>query len=264
MTFLPHWPSAVSPLLLFSILLLVGLAAGELSQRVLRLPRITGYVIAGIVFGQLSRTLGGRSLLEDAGLFADIGLGLVLFELGRRFDAAWRRRDKWLLATGLIESAATFALVYAALRYFDFHAHWAAVAAAVAMATSPAAVLLVVRDNRAEGQVTERALAFTAINCITAGIVTTMLLSWLHVEYRSGWLNLVLHPLYLLVGAALLAWMLAHALILAGRACGKREAAQFVLLIGGVLLAVGLAELLRLSVLLALLLFGVLSQMLIL
>lgn len=260
MTFLPNWPDAIDPLLLFSILLLAGLAAGELAQRLLRLPRITGYVLVGALFGYFSQRLFGKPLMEEAGLFADIALGLVLFELGRRVDFGWLRRDRWLLATGLAESTASFALVYAVLQLFDFHAHWAAVAAAIAMATSPPVVMLVVRDTRAEGQMTERALCFTAINCITAGIVTTMLLSWLHLEYKPGWTSVVLHPLYLLAGAFVSAWLLARLLIAAGRWCGKRETAQFVLLVGAVVLAVALAETLKLSVLLTLLILGLLSR----
>jgi Kef-type K+ transport system membrane component KefB len=260
MTFLPDWPNAADPLLLFSILLLAGLAAGELVQRALRLPRITGYVLVGALVGLFSQRVFGRPLMEDARLFADIALGLVLFELGRRFDFAWLKRDRWLMATGLTESAATFAAVYGVLHLLDFHAAWAAVAAAIAMATSPAVVMLVVRDTRSEGQVTERALCFTALNCIAAGITTTMLLSWLHLEYKSGWMSVVLHPLYLLVGAGVAAWVLARLLILAGRWCGKRETAQFVLLVGTVILAVGVAEMLKLSVLLTLLLLGMLSR----
>jgi Kef-type K+ transport system membrane component KefB len=260
MTFLPDWPNATDPLLLFSILLLAGLAAGELVQRALRLPRITGYVLVGALVGLLSQRVFGRPLMEDARLFADIALGLVLFELGRRFDFAWLKRDRWLMATGLAESAVTFATVYGVLNLLDFHAAWAAVAAAIAMATSPAVIMLVVRDTRSEGQVTERALCFTALNCIAAGITTTMLLSWLHLEYKSGWMSVVLHPLYLLVGAGVAAWVLARLLILTGRWCGKRETAQFVLLVGTVILAVGVAEMLKLSVLLTLLLLGMLSR----
>lgn len=260
MTFLPDWPKATDPLLLFSILLLAGLAAGEIVQRALRLPRITGYVVVGALFGVLSQHVFGLPLIEETRLFADIALGLVLFELGRRFDFAWIKRDRWLLATGLGESAMTFVAVYAVLQLLDFQPAWAAVAAAIAMATSPAVIMLVVRDTRAEGQVTERALCFTALNCIAAGIVTTMLLSWLHLEYQTGWHSVVLHPLYLLVGAGATAFILARLLILAGRWCGKRETAQFVLLVGTVVLAVGVAEMLKLSVLLTLLLLGMLSR----
>jgi len=49
--YLPQFPLPVDPLALFGELLLAGLATGELVRRVLRLPRIVGYVLIGLALG---------------------------------------------------------------------------------------------------------------------------------------------------------------------------------------------------------------------
>lgn len=260
MSFLPTWPPGLSQLLLFSLLLLVGLAAGEVAQRLLRLPRIIGYVLGGILLAQLHDGVAERTMFSEARVFAEIALGLILFIMGRRLDFSWLRRDRWLALTGVAESAATFVVSYYTLLAIGMEASWAAVAAAVAMSTSPAVVMLVVRDERAEGQLTERVLCLSALNSTFAVLVITMLLSWLHLEYQRGLEAVLLHPLFLVVGSLLLAWIMAYALMFAARLCGKREAVQFVLILGAVLLTVGLAQTFKLSVLIALLGMGVLVR----
>jgi Kef-type K+ transport system membrane component KefB len=260
MTFLPSWPPGLSQLLLFSLLLLAGLAGGELVQRLLRLPRIVGYVLIGIVIATLHDGIAERSMFDEARVFAEIALGLILFLMGRRLDFSWLRRDPWLALTGIAESVVTFVVVYQVLLLFRIEAAWAAVAAAVAMCTSPAVVMLIVRDSRAEGQLTERLLCLTAMNSILAVLTISMLLAWLHLDYQAGWKAVLLHPLYLVVGSLLLASGIGWLLMRAARLCGKREPVQFVLILGTVLLTVALAQTLNLSVLIALLTLGVLVR----
>ena len=54
LTFLPNFPPGLSQLTLFGGLLLLGLVAGEACRRYLALPRITGYVLAGVLLVALS------------------------------------------------------------------------------------------------------------------------------------------------------------------------------------------------------------------
>jgi len=260
LTFLPHFPFALHPLLLFGVLLLAGVLGGELVNRVLRLPRITGYVLTGLLLGPGSLDVLSESLLEEAWIFVDIALGLLLFELGQRLDVAWLGRERWLLATGILESVLAFACVYTVLSFFGVAPLLATVAAAIGISTSPAVVMLVARELKAEGQITERALHLVAIDSVMAFTLTTMLLSWMHQQYRAGWLVAVLHPVYLLIGSLTLGYAACMVARLAGRWLGKDNERQFVMLLALVVLTVGAAHMLELSVLLALLAFGVMVR----
>lgn len=260
MNFLPSFPLPPNPVMLFGLLLLAGFAGGELVYRLLRLPRITGYVLAGLVLGASGAGIIDAQLAREAQVFVDIALGLILFELGRRLDLNWLRRDRWFAATAVAESALAFGCVYLALLYFGIEPLYAAVAAAIGMSTSPAVVMLIAQELRAEGQVTERALNLVATNSVAAFVLTTMLLSWIHHEYRAGWVTVIAHPVYLLAGSLLLGYVASWAAIIGGRWLGKREELQIVMLLGLIVLAVGSAGALKLSVLLALLAFGVLVR----
>lgn len=255
--FLPELPPRANTLVLFGVLLLAGYCGGELVRRVLSLPRITGYVLVGLALGASGLAVFDQKLAREAQVFVDIALGLILFELGRRLDFDWLRRDRWLAATSIAEIGLSFGCMYFALAYFGVEPLYAAVAAAIGVSTSPGVVMLVAQELRAEGQVTERALNLVAINSVAAFVAATMLLSWIHHEYRVGWATIVLHPVYILAGSLILGLTAGHAAIWLARWLGKREEAQLVMLVALIAAAVGGAAALKLSVLLALLAFGV-------
>src|SRR5688572_21987367 len=102
--FLPDLPLPAGPLALFGMLLLAGVLAGELTKRVVKLPRITGYVLIGLALGASGINVLDTQMLGYTRIFLDVGLAMVLFELGRRLDLSWLRRDRWLSVMALTES----------------------------------------------------------------------------------------------------------------------------------------------------------------
>src|SRR5438445_729371 len=97
--FLPQENFALNNLLLFGILLFAGLMSGHFFSRILRMPRIVGFVAVGMLLGPSGLNWLSETMLADAKVFVDIGLGLVLYELGNRLDLKWLISDRWLLAT---------------------------------------------------------------------------------------------------------------------------------------------------------------------
>lgn len=258
--FLPALEPVASPLVLFGLILLAGLVGGEFSRRALALPRITGYVAIGLVLGPFGLNWLDHGSIESAGAIVDFAVGLVLFELGQRLDLRWLRRDPWLAVTGVAEAGLSFVCMYGVLIWFGTEPLFAAFAAAIGMATSPAVVLLVAKEMKAEGQVTERALCLTALNGVIAFTTVTLLTALVHIEYQAGRLVALLQPTYVLLGSLLLGLLAAHLAIIGARMLGKREERQFAMHVAMLVLAVGLCEVLKLSVLVALLTFGILAR----
>jgi Kef-type K+ transport system membrane component KefB len=257
--FLPTLPLQLSYPLLFGVLLVAGMLGGEMA-RMLRLPRIIGYVIVGFMIAPLAQALGLDPLLERARVFVDMALGLVLFDLGRRMNLQWMKRDWTLAAAAFAEGFFTFGAVFVALIAFDFAPVKASLVAAIAIGTSPAVVLLIVQDTHAEGQVTERALNLVAFNSLLASILSTILLASAHLEARWDVESALLHPLYLFAGSLLLGAAVARFARMVARTIDKTKDLHFTLIAGLVIGAVGLATLLKLSVVLALLAFGLFSR----
>jgi Kef-type K+ transport system membrane component KefB len=259
--FLPGLPVASNQIVWFGVLLLAGVLGGEIAKQALFLPRITGYALAGLALGPEGFGLLDKALLHELRVFAEISIGLILFELGHRVDLAWLKRSPRLVLTSAAECAASAVLIYYTLtHFFDVPVLYAVAAAAIGVATSPAVVMRITADLGAEGQVTERALLLVALNCSVAVLALMALVPWLHLEYRGGWRTILLHPLYLLGGSFLLGLVAAAITLQLIEWLGKHRDAQVVLLIALVLVTVGAAIALKLSVLLALLAYGALMR----
>lgn len=152
------WPFAIA----------IAWLAGEFGQRWTGLPRISFYGVIGFALG--SSQIGVLPA-PDAGpvaLLADIAFGLILFELGYRINLRWLRVNPWIGVAGLVEAGLTFAAVYLVAIAFGSPEITALMMAALSMATSPATVLRVINEQRSSGQMTERVLHLSALNCVLA------------------------------------------------------------------------------------------------
>lgn len=258
--FVPTWPPAVSPLAWVAVLLLAAILAGESVRRFLRVSRVIGYLAVGVVLGPALVGVIDSATALQLRIFADIAIGMLLFELGQRVDLGWLRRNPSLLAASVLEAALTFMLVYVAMSFFGIRPLAAAAAALLAVATSPAVVMTVIKDLRAQGQVTERVMLFTALNTAYAVVGLSLLVGLLDDRAEQSVVTMILHPLYLLVGSFVLAAVLAAVMLSLLRLFGRRLAFQFSTTVSLVLLTVAAATMLKLSVPLALLLLGVLGR----
>lgn len=257
--FLPAWPPTVTPLAWVAVLLLAAILAGEATRRWLHVSRVVGYLLVGAVLGPHAAGVMDVDTLAKLRIFSDIAVGLLLFELGQRVDLGWLRRNPWLFITSVLEALLTFVAVFAVMRLFDVRAVTAAAAGVLAIATSPAVVITLVKDLRAQGQVTERVILFTALNTTYAVVGLALIFGWLHFESARASIMIV-HPLYLIIGSLVLAAVLAAAMILLLRVFGRRPAFQLSITVSFVLLTVAAASALELPVPLTLLLAGMLGR----
>jgi Kef-type K+ transport system membrane component KefB len=121
-------------------------------------------------------------------------------------------------------------------------------------------VLLVVREFKADGPVTQRALSHVAINNILSFFAFTILLPFLHYTQQARWTTILLQPLYQAAASLFLAWLLVHASIRIARLLGRNENLQFALLVGLIISAIGLSKMLNCSNLLTLLALGIMVR----
>ncbi|MFT5535171.1 MAG: Kef-type K+ transport system membrane component KefB [Candidatus Paceibacteria bacterium] len=266
---MPSWslPFLSSPqplqwnaLLLFGTLLLFGLIAGHIVQKSRWIPRLTGYLLIGFALGGGGLNWLSGDVLQVASIFADMAMALVVYQLGRYVDVRWLLREKWLLATVLACAALCFTFVSVALLWYGTSTTLALLGGVLAIATGPAVVLVVLRDLKAEGQITRRLAAMTALNNIVALLVAYALLPVVASESGSPLTMLVMHTLYSLFGAVLLATLTYWLMMPLARWLGRRRSSQFVLVIAVITLTIGAAHALQLPVLLTMLIFAILSK----
>lgn len=142
--------------------------AGEFGHRFTGLPRISFYGVVGFTLAAPQIGVLPPSGAGPVLLLADVGFGLILFELGYRINLRWLRTNPWFGVAALVESLGTFIAVYFVATWFDTTDMTALLLAALAMSTSPATVIRVINEQRSSGQVTERVLHLSALNCVLA------------------------------------------------------------------------------------------------
>ncbi len=255
--FLPHFPLHLNSLTIFGLTLLLGIIGGQIAKKIPVIPQISGYIFMGFLVGPGGFNLVNHAVLNLSHLFVDISLSLIFFDLGRQLDFTWLRHDPGLVFISLMESALTFLLTFGLLHLFVNLSHLqAALAAAIAIATSPAVVMMVANDLSAEGPVTRRALILTSMNNLSALLIFTVLLPF----SQQTQVSLFSQVTYTLLGSFTLGMLLFLLTKLIAFFIGKQKENQFVLFVGAVVLTIGLAYSLKLSTMLALFTLGVAAR----
>ncbi len=166
-----------SILLSLSIALLAGLLLSRLVKLV-KLPAVTAYLIAGVLIGPF--VLGAINIpgigitteqLEGFGIISDVALGFIAFSMGNEFRLAQLKKiGKQATIIGIFQALFTTIVVDVALIVLHFampdklSLPSAIVLGAVATATAPAATLMVVKQYKAKGPVTDILLPVVALD----------------------------------------------------------------------------------------------------
>lgn len=169
--------NTASILLSLSIALLSGLMLSRLAKKV-QLPAVTAYLVAGVLVGPF--ILGGLDIpglgitaehLDKFGIISDLALGFIAFSMGNEF----RRKQlqeigRRAAVIGVFQALFTTVMVDIFLIGLHFiipdklSLPAAILLGAVATATAPAATLMVVRQYKAKGPVTDVLLPVVAID----------------------------------------------------------------------------------------------------
>lgn len=257
MDFLPNWPPEYNTQIAFGVLLFAGVLGGYFAHRIPRMPSITGFIVFGLLIGPAGSNLLTVEALDLARAVIDISLGLILYRLGLTLDLRAMIHDPGLLLTGILESTATFASVFALLLWFDLEPVLAGLAAAIVISSSPAILLHVAHEVGAAGPVTERAKQLVALNNLFSFIAFSAVLPAGHLAQEAGWTTALLQPLYQLLGSLGIAIAIAIALVQTARFTRAAPQYRLALIIGALMLGLGSANALDLSALFVPLALGV-------
>ena len=233
---------------------------GELVHRFAGAPRITIYGLTGFLLSQTQAGLLPQPGESAATLFANIAFGLILFEFGYRINLRWLRANPWIGATGLFESAATFAAVFAVVHFLGMAPLPAMLLAALAIATSPAEVLRVANEQRSSGQVTERTLHLSALNCVLAVFVFNIIVGLWTFQYSGSLMGAVSNSVVLLVVSCALGVAFGFAVPWLLRRLGSLGRDATIAFAVAVILLSALAQALKMSPVLAALTFGFVAR----
>ncbi|MEP6557191.1 MAG: cation:proton antiporter [Burkholderiales bacterium] len=258
-SFLPAGFPHLNLLVAFGVLLAFGTLGGLLAARVRWLPTITGFMALGLLVGPSGIGLLSKEVLQDTRPLVQIALGLILFKLGSTLHPWAIARNRALVVSALVESVVTFGAIYALLAWTGAPPVVSIIAASIAVSSSPAVLIHVAEELRAQGPSMDAAQALVAMNNIFSFVLFSFSLP-LALNQAEGFnaMSALLLPLYQMVGAVLVALVVAWVttrIALLTRV--DEQHFRFSLVVGAVILALGIAMTLNVSTLFAALTLGV-------
>jgi Kef-type K+ transport system membrane component KefB/CBS domain-containing protein len=178
-----------------AVIFFAALIGGRLAAAC-HIPRVTGYLLAGLLVGPSGARLAGIPPLLGGDQIASLqpliglALSLILLNIGAQFRAENLRRWKGrILRFSLAESGFTFLLVAGSTALVNLLllkqalSGWGVLQTslaiglmlgAIAMTTAPAATLMVIREYEADGPVTSAVMTLIGLNCLLATVAFTL------------------------------------------------------------------------------------------
>lgn len=182
----------MNQILCIALALFVGLLSSRL-MKFLHLPNVTGYLISGIIFGPyvLGQYIGGWNVdptsptsINSISWISDIALGFIAFTIGCSFKKSSLKAvgNKVILITIFEALGGAIITLGGLLIGFIFLKDQLPISviltlAAIACATAPAATLLVIKQYKAHGPVTDTLIPVVAFDDAIALIAFAVLFS---------------------------------------------------------------------------------------
>lgn len=248
--------------------LAIALTAGLLMTRIMRLlnlPNVTGYLIAGLIIGPFCGKLLSIEIIDALGAITTVALGFVAFSIGGEFKLSHIKQiggkivfitfAQALMAVGLVMGAL---FIVHAINPSIISIPTILILSAIAAATAPAATLMVVKQYKAHGPVTDALLPVVAFDDAIGLVVFSICFGIAKIVHTGGELsfyNLIVVPLIEIVLSIGTGFVLGGLLAVVCRFF-KSRANRLIWTIVCVLAAVALSEMFAMSSLLTCMMIG--------
>lgn len=245
------------------------MAVGLVFTRIIKLfklPNVTAYLIAGLLIGPSVLGLISREAVESFNIIVSLALGFIAFSIGGEFKLdTLKKLGKNVTIITIFQALGAVVVVFATLGiagycgvFGDNYMPIVFSLSAIATATAPAATLLVVRQYKAHGPVTETLLPVVAMDD-AIGLMIFSLFNALSLAMASGGKptidSMLIEPLKEIVLSLLVGFALGLIVALCTRVF-KSRANRLSLCVAATFIGVALAEMWHLSSLLLCMMIG--------
>lgn len=225
-------------------MIFTGMLFGRLAKLV-RLPNVTGYLVGGLIIGPSVLNLIPADALNGMDLISDVALGFIAFSIGNEFKISYFKRvGATPIVIAILESLLAVIFVVIGLLIAGCSLPFSLVLGSIAAATAPAATIMVIKQYKAKGPMTETLLSVVAIDDATALIFFGICVAIAGALEGSGTSlgQALLSPLIEILGAVVVGFVLGLLFLIPMR-WFKKDGNRLSLTIAFVFLGVGLADL---------------------
>ena len=168
--------------LTIGVMLIAGFLGGVVMRK-LKFPRVTGYIVVGVllspsVLGSLGLDFLSKATVDSLDIITNVALGIVAYAIGSSLrlesmrklgrSIAWitplQSLGAWLIVTLVLAFLSPLVLAIPGATFSQFYFPMALIIGAIASATAPALTLAIVHECRARGPLTTTLLAVVALD----------------------------------------------------------------------------------------------------
>lgn len=234
-----------------ALMIFFGMFMGRMAKHI-HLPNVTGYLVAGLLIGPSVLGLIPENALPNLDIIADTALGFIAFSIGTEFKISYFKRvGVTPIVIAFLEALLAVVFVVVALLIAGCSLPFSLVLGSIAAATAPAATIMVIKQYKAKGPVTEMLLSVVALDDAAAlmlfGIAVAIAQSVSNPDASVA--SSLLSPIIEIVGAVVCGFILGLIFIIPLRFF-KKDGNRLALTIGFVFIGIGIASIFGLSQLL--------------
>lgn len=155
---------AAQVILTLAVMLLAGFLMTRITKK-LKLPNVTGYILAGILIGPYLLDVVPHALIPKMDFVTDMALAFIAFGVGRYFKLSKLRATGWgIIVLTLFEALAASAVVTLTMLLFGLPLPFCLLLGAIASATAPASTIMTIRQYHAKGTFVNTILQVVALD----------------------------------------------------------------------------------------------------
>ncbi len=246
-------------ILLTGFLLFLGYFSKRISAR-LKMPDVTGFVLLGVFLGISIIKLLNHETLKELSFLSTIALGIIAFLIGIELKGdVIRKLGKAIIIIACMEGFGAFLVVAIGLMVFlRIPAYRAILMGAVAAATAPAATVAVIRQYKAKGPLTSTILAVVGIDDAIALIIYVFASAFVKGMLKGTHISFI-HTFFFACGSVFLSAIIGLiAVFIYAYLLKNTRANEYIefLIAAFILIILGVCEELKISELLAIMVFG--------
>ena len=235
-----------------ALILFSGLVLGR-AVKLAKLPNVTGYLVAGLLIGPFVFRLVPADTVKGLEVVSEMALAFIAFSIGSEFKYTYLKKvGPMPIVIAIFEGLAATAVVLSVLVIFGFDMELALLLGAIASATAPAATIMVIKQYRARGPVTETLMSVVALDDAVALIAFGFAVAIVNMMQNPGETSVVLSilkPVGEILGSLLTGFLLGLAFKFPLRYF-KKDSNRLIITCGFVFLGSSLASMLGMSPLL--------------
>ena len=250
--------SSAQVVLSLAVMLFAGFLMTRLTKLV-RLPNVTGYILAGVLIGPYLLDLIPQNVVQGMDFVTDVALAFIAFGVGKYFRLSrLRQNGRKVLILTVFEALTAAVLIFLVMAFvFRLSIPFSLLLGAIGSATAPASTIMTIRQYKAKGEFVDVLLQIVALDDAVALLAFSVCAAVAQGMESGGDIRVqtvvlpILYNLLALVVGALAGWLL-HWLV------GENRSSQHrLVLVAGMLLAItGMCSALDVSPLLACMVMG--------